>query len=269
MRRLTILALILFSIVILLSAAFASADTSNSWIHAYQRTNKDWANSIIQCKDGGYMIAGTTNVSVSPPRTQIWLLKIDAQGNAEWNKTYGSVGSAIRSHIIQTNEGGYAIAGTVSGKAELIKLDSSGNTQWNRTYQDVPYTTYANCLIQTNDGGYALAGSTGQSGLSSSNIIYLLKIDKSGGTVWRRVYLQAGLGAPASLIQTKDGGYALLGTTENMNFLLVKGMQTESLNGAKPTEAKTKTAALHSSKAPTAAMSWQAYCGTVAEMMLA
>ena len=134
-RFLVLALLLLFPLVMLSNADFASASSSDTWIHTYERTNKDRAESLVQCSDGGYVIAGNTNISSDPPRSQLWLLKTDALGNAEWNKTYGSSGSAQGRCVIQTSDGGYALVGysnSFSGDGSyqvwLIKLAAEHRT---------------------------------------------------------------------------------------------------------------------------------------------
>ena len=58
--------------------------------------------------------------------------------------------------MVQTKDGGYAIAGwenasQTSTSARLIKTDSYGNMQWQKTYAGLG----AYALIQTSSGGYA------------------------------------------------------------------------------------------------------------------
>jgi hypothetical protein len=162
---------------------------------------------------------GETNAT-SSGRLELWLLKTGSQGSTEWSRTYGNSGNVRGRCVIQTSDGGYAIAGTANSEAELVKTDAAGNMQWNRTYQDY---SWAYCIIQTDDGGYVLAGATGDSYWSSVDTnVWLAKIDPSGNTVWSRSYAQAGLGSANSVIQTSDGGYALVGTTYEEDFLLVK-----------------------------------------------
>jgi hypothetical protein len=156
----------------------------------------------------------TQNVSTTPTRSQLWLLKTNALGKMEWNKTYGSIGSAIGRCVIRTSDDGYAIAGTVSRVAEVVKIDSSGNVQWDRTFGEATFAYY---VIQTSDGGYALAGSTGGSGPSNGNNFWLLKIDHSGSTLWSKTYSQTA-GSTASVIQTLDGGFAIIGKYPKLRF---------------------------------------------------
>jgi hypothetical protein len=218
---LALAALLLFPEVLWDNLVFASApQSSDSWSQTYQDgAKKDTADSLIQCADGGYLIAGTTNVSTAPPKSQLWLLKIDSHGNAEWNKTYGSTGLAIKGHVIQTNDGGYALAGTVSRRAEVIKTDSLGNLLWNRTFE----YSYASCIIQTSDGEYVLLGSIGGTSPTSGAIVWLVKINQSGDTVWSQTYPSLSDGGVRSIIQTIDNGFAAIGSTStNPDFLLLK-----------------------------------------------
>ncbi len=211
--------------LILITQIFAVSATSNEeWTRQYVGTNKERAEALIQCSDGGYLIAGQTD-NIDSGRRQLWLLKTDAQGNAEWNKTYGTAGSASTSCVIQTSDGGYVLAGTVNSAAEVIKTDAAGNMEWNRTFEK---NTDANWIIKTSDDGYALAG-TLRTNVMKGNVIYdfsdtfwLVKLDASGGTSWSKTYPEAEAGAASAVVEAKDGGYAMVGTTENMDFLLVK-----------------------------------------------
>jgi hypothetical protein len=214
--KLFVALLLCLSIGLPFSACATAANPSDNWIHAYVGTNKDRVESLIQASDGGYVIAGATNVTDSG-RLEAWLLKTDARGNQEWNRTYGTSGSAWARCVIQTDDGGYAIAGMANYVADLIKINGYGNMVWNRSYSQM---TRADAIIQTTDGGYALAGSSG--GLGGSDTFCMVKVDASGNIVWSNSYSQAGNGGASALIQTSDGGYALAGTTENMDFLLVK-----------------------------------------------
>jgi hypothetical protein len=212
--------LLLFPVSLLNKTTLASTPSSGSWIQTYgSGTSKDKVASFIQCADGGYLLAGSTNVSTTPPRSQLWLLKTDSSGKVEWNKTYGQIGSAIGRCIIQTGDGGYCFDGQVNSAAEVIKIDSNGNVQWDKQFSDAKF---AYDLIETSDGGFALVGSTGGSGPSLGDDFWFVKISGSGETQWAKSYPQTS-GSASSATETLDGGFALIGTTEaNSDFLLVK-----------------------------------------------
>ena len=102
-----------------------------------------------------------------------------------WGQKYG--GGAIDSaeDIVQTSDGGYAIAGfTGSFGAELfdfwlIKTDASGNMIWNQRYGEEGIDA-ANSLVETSDGGYALAGRTKSFGAGEYDDLWLVKTDEYG-----------------------------------------------------------------------------------------
>jgi len=97
------------------------------WNKTYGGTDRDRPSALVQTSDGGYAIAGST-YSYGAGSADIWLVKTDAYGNMEWNKTYGGPSSDWASALVQTSDGGFAIAcstssyGAGSADAWLIKL---------------------------------------------------------------------------------------------------------------------------------------------------
>ena len=117
----------------------------------------------IQTSEGGYALAGFTS-SFGAGGKDFWLFKIDSAGNQLWNKTYGGLGDEVAYSVIQTSEGGYALAGFTNSFGAggkdfwLVKTDATGIMLWNKTYgglgDEVAYS-----VIQTSQGGYILSGS--------------------------------------------------------------------------------------------------------------
>jgi predicted secreted protein len=197
------------------------------WNKTYGGTGDDVSTSVVQNSDGSYTMAGVTN-SFGASGTDAWLVKTDATGNTLWNKTYGGSGSDGAESMIQTSDGGYATIGYTRSfggifKAYLVKTDSSGNMQWYNAYEGD--TDFGIHMIQTADGGYAIVG---YSFLSSTNADFLLiKTDASGNMQWKLNYGGTAQDNGYDLVQTSDGGYALLGKTASsgagdMDFWLVK-----------------------------------------------
>ena len=185
--------------------AFASASSSTAWVQIYEGTNTE---AIIQTSDGGYALIGN------------FLLKTDSYGNIESrNQTLSGVS------LIQTSDGGYAL---INGK-QLVKTDSQGNMEWNRTLWD---GNYAFSVIQTSDGGFAVAGAIGDYRYGEE-YFWLTKTDESGITAWSKTIKTVMPGAALSVIQTQDGGYAMLGSNSNTDFLLIKTNSTGNLEWSK------------------------------------
>jgi len=201
------------------STVSASSAAPAIWAKLYGGSLDDEAAALVQTGDGGYAIAGTTH-SFGVGSADFWLIKTDSTGNVEWNQTYGWAGKDSAYSMVQTSDGGYALAGeTISfgaGDSDfwLVKVDSSGSIQWNRTYGE-PTADGANSLIQTSDGGYALAGYS--SGNNASKDLLFVKTDSMGNMQWNRTYGGSRWDEANSVIQTSDGGYALAGTTNSLS----------------------------------------------------
>jgi predicted secreted protein len=196
----------------------------------YGGTNDDRAYALVQTSDGGYALAGWTN-SFGAGSYDFWLVKTDAAGTMQWNTTYGGTASDRAYALVQTTDGGYALAGNTqsfgAGWSDfwLVKTDASGNMMWNQTYGGTDWD-YAYALVQTTDGGYALAGYTDSFGAGGSNF-WLVKTDTNGNMQWNMTYGGTNDDRVYALVQTSDGGYALAGWTNSFgaggsNFWLVK-----------------------------------------------
>jgi predicted secreted protein len=187
------------------------------WNLTYGGTNDDYARSVIQTGDNGYLLAGTTfSYGVGG---DAWIVKVDSSGNTQWNKSFGGGGSENAFDVIKTSDGGYALAAETTSYGSggfdfwLVKVDSSGNLQWNKTYGGTSYDE-AYCVVQTSDGGYALAGATASYG-SGGYDFWLVKTDSSGNKQWDKAFGGTSDDTAYSIVQTNDGGFAITGSTSS------------------------------------------------------
>lgn len=186
------------------------------WSKHYGGTNWDQANSIIQTSDGGYALAGYT-FSYGAGQDDFYLIKTDASGNMLWNKTYGGPGFDSAYSLVQTSDGGYALAGGAQNLPfglggydfYLVKTDASGNMQRGKMYGGTG-DEIANSLIQTSDGGFALAGWTTSFGARGRDC-YFVKTDGSGHMQWSKTIGGSDEDEANCLIQAADGGYVMAG----------------------------------------------------------
>ena len=175
-------------------------------------------NSLIQTSDGGYAIAGAIT-SFGAGSGDVYVVKLDANGNLQWTKTIGGENEDVGTSLIQTSDGGYAIAGyTYSFGAGLtdvyvVKLDANGNLQWTKTIGGKIWEN-GHSLIQTSDGGYAIAGDTYSLNAADWDF-YVVKLDANGNLQWTKTIGGENIDRGYSLIQTSDGGYAIAGTTQS------------------------------------------------------
>ena len=102
------------------------------WHQEYGGTSEDSAKSLVATLDGGYAICGTTKSFPTQGGYDFWLLKTDATGNMEWNKTYGGISEDVARSLVATSDGGYALAGYTksfgagSYDVWLVKTDEVG-----------------------------------------------------------------------------------------------------------------------------------------------
>lgn len=199
------------------------------WEKVYGRPYDDKCYSMIQTADGGFALVGYTD-ALQIGLQDIWLIKTDSSGTMQWNQTYGGTGDQCALSVVQTSDGGYALAGYTTpyygGNEDfwLVKTDSAGNIQWSMTYGGSSADD-ARCMIQTNDGGYALGGLTDSFGAGGIDG-WLVKTDAMGNEQWNQTYGGSGDELITSVIQKADGAYVLAGITTivvagDNNFWLV------------------------------------------------
>jgi hypothetical protein len=169
--------------------------------------------ALVQTSDGGYAIGGTHGYE------DFLLAKTDAAGVLQWSQHVGDTLGWANS-MVACNDGGYALAGTYGMGFSFAKTDSFGNTTWSHVYGENE-DEKANSVIPTSDGGYALAGDTGSPEFNpdSPNGYLLVKTDSAGNMQWNQTY--GGITTEDfaySVIQTSDGGYAIAGVSENLDF---------------------------------------------------
>jgi hypothetical protein len=187
-----------------------------TWSKTIGGTAFDYGRSIRQLSDGSYIIAGVTE-SFGAGSSDVYLVKIDGNGNLLWTQTYGGTGADDSYSVEQTTDGGFIIAGyTVSFGAGakdvyLIKTDASGIAQWTKTYGGTG-DDEAHCVVQCSDGGYAITGSTYSFGAGNSDV-YLIRTDGSGNVLWSETFGGTNVDAATYLQQTPDDGFIITGYT--------------------------------------------------------
>ena len=194
------------------------------FVKTFGGSNFDEGRSIQQTTDGGFIIAGTTS-SFGNGSSDIWLIKTDAEGNEEWNQTFGGSSSEEGHSVQQTTDGGFIITGTTrsygNGNADvwLIKTDLEGREEWNRTFGGSDWDG-GFFVQQTSDGGFIISGMTLSFGNGGSDV-WLVKTDREGKEEWNRTFGESGSDNVSSAQQTVDGGYMITGSS-GLDVWLIK-----------------------------------------------
>lgn len=104
------------------------------WDRIFGGNNDDSAYLLLQTDDGEFAVAGYT-FSYGKGKADFWLIKLDNMGNKLWDRTYGGSGDDSVRSLIQTDDGGYVLAGITfsfgagEGDFWIIKLDEKGNLE--------------------------------------------------------------------------------------------------------------------------------------------
>ncbi len=194
------------------------ASGNKQWIANYGpadsevRTYSVWANS-----DGSYIVGGHIKAGYNEKPL---LVKVDANGNVLWGKTYEGPGeydnfASDMYSVQETRDGGYIYSGSNNRVMYLLKTDASGNKQWDNVYGPTDGVAGANSVQQTWDGGFIMAGFYPKP--DGPNMMEVVRTDASGKELWENGYTGLGYAYGSSIIQVGNGTYAVTGWTKTDN----------------------------------------------------
>jgi hypothetical protein len=213
-----------------------SATGTIQWQKTFGGSAEDYAFSIQQTADGGYIVAGLTNstdgdITVNHGDYDCWIVKLNATGTIQWQKTFGGSLEDVALSVQQTADGGYIVAGyTKSTDGDvtvnhggfdywIVKLNATGTIQWQKTLGGTGQD-HATCIQQTADGGYIVAGSSNSyDGDVAENLgsydFWVVKLDATGTIQWKKSLGGTYSDEAQSIQQTADGGYIVAGNTDS------------------------------------------------------
>ncbi len=192
------------------------------WQKTYGGSNRDIGHKAIITSDGHILIVGQTNSpGISRGNDDVWLSKIDIDGNEKWYKAYGKMNHEVGYDIIELESGDFFIVGSREfyddGAKDilLIKVDNLGNKIWDKTigvqgqYEEIAYSISKSKFSDR----YFICASTN----SSNNNWYdpqVINIDFDGNIIWNRIYNGSGLKHTRWVATSSiEGGATLVGTT--------------------------------------------------------
>lgn len=203
-----------------------SSSGTLQWQKAFGGSGVDYALNIKQTGDQGYVVVGASgsnsgDVTGNHGDADCWVIKLNAAGDLEWQRSLGGSASDEGECILQTLDGGYIIVGSSdsndgdvsgnhgSGDVWLIRLGQDGTLIWQRIFGGSGIDV-GRVIIETGDGGYVLAGNsdsndgdvTGAHGLDD---YWLLKVSETGVLQWQRACGGSGYDRAFGLVRRSDG----------------------------------------------------------------
>jgi hypothetical protein len=177
----------------------------------------DRMEAVCKTNDGGYFLTGWGRDT----SYNYWMIKTDASGNEQWNKTFGGLKDDYghTKDCYQTSDGGFVTGGFSSSFGAggfdvwIVKIDSIGDMVWNKAYggkkNDVCWG-----IKSTDDAGYVFVSTMNYNGFSGDkDDINLVKIDRNGNIVWIQEFAGPDRQIGASVDKTDDGGFIVCGCT--------------------------------------------------------
>jgi hypothetical protein len=188
------------------------------WSKTYGKDKNEEGYYILSIEDEGCIVLGYTN-SYSTKSQDILVMKIDKDGNKEWEKNYGGHGYEYGKAIIKVDDG-YIIVGTSNSygqffydyNAWLIKIDFTGNILWNKTYGESEEDGI-NTLVQTKEGDYVVAGYT-YSYSENDGDLWIFKVNETGDLIWTSIFGGSDFDDGRAIVETNDG-FVIAGETNS------------------------------------------------------
>lgn len=158
------------------------------WAKTYGGQDWDFAYSLQQTQDGGFVIGGTT-YSMGRGGADGYIIKTDANGVEQWHKTYGGINDDEFKSVIQTNDGNYALTGYTksyndidSGDVWIFKLDTNGDSLWCKFYGGNK-EDFGNGIIQLQNLNLFVAGGTKSFSVNYNIETIVMSYDLSNGNL--------------------------------------------------------------------------------------
>lgn len=207
------------------------------WDKTYGGSGNDFAESIIQTNDGGFLVVGWSNsndgdVIQNHGEYDIWVCKLNSTGNLIWSNNYGGTGSegvSKENSVLELENGSFFIMGHTTSNngnislnkggydAWLVKISPSGEIEFEKTYggtegdfgikiikTDSKYTF--SIKVNSTNGDFGGAGT------------WIVQIDESGEVIWKtNLY-----GMNSGFINNASNGEIIAVNTSKNEFLLSK-----------------------------------------------
>lgn len=158
------------------------------WQKSVLAQGKLWplSSNISKIEDENFMVMFSSDTPESIDNHDVFLIKMDQDGNSEWEKSYPGLETDVPKNLIPTNDGKYVLLTNTSsfGNGEfdvmLTKLDIDGEILWDKVYGSIS-SDQARNIVERNNGNLVIIGNTNDSNNSNLNFdFFLLETDENG-----------------------------------------------------------------------------------------
>lgn len=214
------------------------------WSKNFGGSLDDRGTDFVATKDGGFVVTGYStsadgDVAQNFGNRDFWVFKIDAAGNMQWQQNFGFSGAETPNTIIQTNDAGFLVVGTLDvtssggqgnsksaqkhagGDYWAIKLNANGVKEWSRyfggTFTDEPFD-----VIQTAENDFIMVGSSDSNDVDITNNkgsydFWVIKIAATGNLMWQKNFGGTEIDEAFGITSTNNGNFLIVGATRSDN----------------------------------------------------
>lgn len=178
-------------------------DGDTIWTKTFSCQNEVEVLAMTKTPEGDFILAGYIDYSINGGK-DVYLLKINNDGDSIWSKIYGGANYEYANAITPTPDGNFIVAGNTGSFGSysslyFLKIKPDGDTVWTKTYNTSVYSVSASAIVPTQDGNFLAAeGPT------------IIKIKPNGDTIWTKgyYYLRPDVTA-AAMVPAQDGNFIL------------------------------------------------------------
>ncbi|MCE1169663.1 MAG: T9SS type A sorting domain-containing protein [Sphingobacteriia bacterium] len=210
------------------------------WERTFGGSEREYCTGGTLTSDGGVVVCGYGNsddgdVSVNYGYYDMWVFKLNSQGELIWETVIGNEDIDYSFSVIETIDKGFLVSGSsflyqggnlscidhgTKADGVLAKLDSFGNLEWTQCYGGSDYDNI-NMIIEV-DNGYIFAGAVtsndGQiTGAHGEEDIWVVKTDFLGNILWDKILGGSLSDVPAKLYIDNSGDIIVFGQTQSKN----------------------------------------------------
>jgi hypothetical protein len=206
------------------------------WQRCLGGSGWDEAWSVEQTSDGGYILAGRSSstdgdVTINNGFLDYWVVKLSQDGEIQWQRSMGGSAEDLGFAIVQTNDGGYIVAGSSSsmdgnvtgnhGDLDywVVKLNFEGKIEWQKSLGGNSLDR-ANDIQLTRDGGFIVFGQSSSNngdvtGNHGNTDFWVVKLNAYGDIVWQKSLGGSNDDYGRAIYQTEDNGFVMVGQSQS------------------------------------------------------
>jgi Divergent InlB B-repeat domain len=204
------------------------------WDRSFGATGAEDLRTMIATADGGFLLGGSSDSPPSGNKTSplfgyddYWIVKVDADGNKLWDKSFGGTAIDEIYAMKETTDGGFLLIGDSQSPAGtgnkaaatlgfndlwVVRIDSNGNKLWDKSYGGTSQDSGATLDVLPNGnmllGGYSrsLAGTGSKTSPKIGNADFWVTLcDPSGNPIWDRSYGGTNIDFAQVILGLEDG----------------------------------------------------------------